>query len=225
MLVYRLTELEMELEALRFLAEELLMARNIELLRQFHSDLVTFRFDETRPSLSLNVPNWAPLDTIPAWLYDRHGATRVVAATVRFRVHLERVAGDPQHAGLTNMEAVIEIRELVSKTLLKHLRFGFNAEGSQGAYFHVVPHDIDVLSPMLPTALTSPFAVLELVLCEMFPERWIGLVRAGSAGYDWRNIQKRRVDVLTNWLQSLSNGVTSPWIATRTARPGPRLFA
>ena len=106
---------------------------------------------------------------------------------------------------------------------------------SPGCHFHIqvqredeqTPYPRTFPVPRFPSLLTSPLAVAEFAISELFQSEWNLAATAHSSDLiKWSTIQRERMDKLLGWQQKLvrdSSG--SPWTSLKGQKPDRELFA
>lgn len=107
-------------------------------------------------------------------------------------------------------------------------------DASPGCHFHVqvlgedeagpFPHSLDV--PRLPGLISTPTAVIEFVLAELFQDDWPKHLATRAADVNrWGPIQKRRLGAILDWQRGVvEKAPTSPWSTLKSSRPPSSLF-
>ena len=105
---------------------------------------------------------------------------------------------------------------------------------SPGCHFHVqvlgegvtgpFPHSLDV--PRLPGLISTPTAVIEYVLAELFQDDWLKHLATKSADVNrWAPIQKKRLGAVLEWQRGVvAEAQNSPWPTLKSSRPPSSLF-
>jgi len=98
-----------------------------------------------------------------------------------------------------------------------------------GCFYHIqvlgesddkpFPHFMGI--PRFPDPFTTPMAVLEFLLCELFPERWEKHLSGGThLSGEWRESQKKRWLVrLEEQKKAVSRTSSSPWFSILSWSP------
>jgi hypothetical protein len=143
----------------------------------------------------------------------------------------------PKHFYLTGNASVrVEWVDVSDHKSMGSWRMEIADDAAPGCYFHIqilgekekidppFPHSVTV--PRLPCIATTPMAVLEFVLGELFQDRWENHSRNSSPEMEnWRSVQRRRLLSLLNWQQELiKDGNLTPWTALKTAKPAQDLL-
>jgi hypothetical protein len=107
-------------------------------------------------------------------------------------------------------------------------------DASPGCYFHAqilgdyehppFPRSLPV--PRLPCIASTPMAVLEFVLGELFQDEWEAHSQNPSPEMDnWRSTQRHRLLNLLTWQQDLvKDCVFPPWTTLKSARPSQNVL-
>ena len=109
---------------------------------------------------------------------------------------------------------------------------------SPGCHFHIqVQQDDDSLPypnnfpvPRFPSLLTSPLAVAEYVIAELFQTEWNKHVGGANESISdnlrtWSSIQQGRLAALLTWQkQMVCDARSSPWTYLKSRKPEPNLF-
>lgn len=105
---------------------------------------------------------------------------------------------------------------------------------SPGCHFHIqvqreddqIPYPRTFPVPRFPSFFTSPLAVAEFAISELFQSEWnVAAVAHSSDLIKWSKIQRERMDKLLRWQQKLvSNSSGSPWTHLKGQKPNRELF-
>ena len=136
-------------------------------------------------------------------------------ASTRVRLHREATADAPSRE-LAMWRA--EVGDFQSPGC--HFHVQILGESEEGPF----PHSLDV--PRLPGLLTTPPAVVEYVLGELFQETWIKHLASQGADLNrWIPIQRRRLGAVLLWqLGVIKEASGSPWTTLKKAKPHSDLF-
>ena len=112
-------------------------------------------------------------------------------------------------------------------------RIELGAYDSPGCYFHIQvlgdrdepPFPKSVSIPRFPGPFVTPMAAVEFVIGEMFQDKWQQEAsRASDSQNRWRSIQQKRWSNLLRWHKDALEGMSSPWMNLKEAKPPTDLF-
>ncbi len=251
-LIFRFDDMKREVDDFLTIAKSFLdpsaeaclqaFSRRLEIIR-LKSPLANNPLEVVSKQHEWVIPDHQPLLTRPSQGYEkgrRRGGPSICARiTSLWEITPEPKKNNydsPKQFYLTGNASVrVEWRDHEKNLSMGHWRMEIADEASPGCFFHVqilgeddrppFPHAVTV--PRLPCIATTPMAVLEFVLGELFQDEWEGHSRLQTREMqNWQSLQKRRLLSLLNWQRELvENSPIAPWTTLKTEQPSQKLFA
>ena len=222
-------------------------ARNV--LPALRGNLESFRRAPTLDPFDWTIPEERPFDTIVSdGEYDRAGRLRVFARVASIWTIKRLVPRSRPHANATQFvlsgktSTMVRVIRVKGRRRSKNPQLGQVAmwrleignEDAPGCHFHVQilgetpqpPFPKTLPIPRLPSLAVTPAASIELILAELFQQRWRDHMRNESPELQsWRSIQSRRLTNLLDWQRTQLGMLGSPWSNLKSAKPHSGLFA
>jgi hypothetical protein len=133
-----------------------------------------------------------------------------------------------------NASVRVEWRDTKANQSLGSWRMEIADEAAPGCCFHAqilgeeadppFPHAVAI--PRLPCIASTPMAVLEFVLGELFQDKWEDHSKNPSVHMEsWRATQRHRLLSVLNWQADLvRDSAVPPWTSLKTQRPQRDVF-
>ena len=232
-LQFTFAELESETKTLKKIARPFLCKNTIEVLSEFEKDINSFR---SMPAESTGQLQLRRLETIPTGLYGPEIYAAFCGIWDVRSVAVKNKRYNPRNIMFCGI-ASTKIRLYCKKNDKKPIamwRLELGAHDSPGCYFHAQilgncdkpPFPKSIPIPRLPSFFVTPMAAIEYGIGELFQEEWsIHAARNSGDFQNWNRLQKPRLERLFEWYRkSLMNGVSSPWMTLKAAKPNSELF-
>jgi hypothetical protein len=219
---------EQELRGIANLGSPFLVSRHQ--IDQLVSSLRSIHSERSVGTHHWQVPTSDPIRTRSTRSYrsgDDHGR-QTVFAEISMGWELNRLTTSSSSFRVTQASAlarVYEVRDDGNK-LAAAWRMESGAGSHPGAFFHV---QVEAFSsfleiPRFPFTVPTPATCIEFLIAELFQDEWKQHLAQRSAP-SWELVQRRRIERWLDWQKAaVTTSSGSPWLALKSAAPGPTTF-
>jgi hypothetical protein len=246
-IAFKFSEMIQEVQTFEAVAKKFLDESASDVLAEYLKQLQFIQSTKSNRGFSWGISRHRPLRTaISKGSYEggtRRGGMNVFATiSTQWEISCPNEKSKkivPQkHFHLTGLSSTsvkfFSIRDKGEEELLSVWQADIGDAVSPGCHFHIqvqredeqTPYPRTFPVPRFPSLLTSPLAVAEFAISELFQSEWNFTASTHSSDLiKWSKIQRERMEKLLGWQQNLvKNSSGSPWTFLKGQKPDLELF-